>query len=116
MSNNTHLFAIRRQITNNLEYRIIATNSGNTSSNEVSGGGAQAMQVRLGAAERAAAAMVPRLRELLLDARVLCRALPPANASAATPAAPHVELFVRIGPQSILASVNNSILMEYEYL
>ncbi|CAH0405405.1 unnamed protein product [Chilo suppressalis] len=71
----------------------------------------QAMQVRLGAAERAASSMVPRLRELLLGACVLCRALPPASH---TP--PHVELFVRTGPQNILASVNNAVLMEFEYL
>ncbi|XP_047985623.1 tudor domain-containing protein 7 [Leguminivora glycinivorella] len=73
----------------------------------------QAKQVRLGPAERAAHGMAARLRELLLQARVLCRALP---APAAPAAPPHVELFVRTGPQNILASVNNAILMEYEYL
>lgn len=80
---------------------------------------AQALSVRLGPAERAAGAMVPRLRELLLGARVLCRALGPASppAPGAGPAAaPHVELFVRTGPQHILASVNNAIVMEYDYL
>ncbi|XP_075972301.1 tudor domain-containing protein 7 tapas isoform X2 [Anticarsia gemmatalis] len=71
----------------------------------------QALAVRLGAAERAAGAMVARLRELLLGARVLCRALP-----SSAPGAPHVELFVRTGPQHILASVNNSIVMEYDFL
>lgn len=71
------------------------------------------MQVRLGAADRAAAGMVGRLRELLLGARVLCRALPAAGAPASPP---NVELFVRTGPQNILASVNNAILMEFEYL
>ncbi|XP_049881297.1 tudor domain-containing protein 7 [Pectinophora gossypiella] len=76
----------------------------------------QAMHVRLGAAERAATSMAGRLRELLLGQRVLCRALPAANVSPAPPAAPHVELFVRTGPQNILASVNNAILMEFEYL
>ncbi|XP_028156043.1 tudor domain-containing protein 7A isoform X1 [Ostrinia furnacalis] len=75
----------------------------------------QAMQVRLGAAERAVGGMVGRLRELLLGARVLCRALP-APAPAPAPSPPHVELFVRTGPQNILASVNNAILMEFEYL
>ncbi|KAM3967660.1 tudor domain-containing protein 7 tapas [Aphomia sociella] len=74
----------------------------------------QAMQVRLGAAERAAGSMVARLRELVLGARVLCRALPAPAPAPATPT--HVELFVRTGPQNILASVNNSILMEYECL
>lgn len=78
----------------------------------------QAVSVRLGPAERAAGGMVPRLRELLLGARVLCRALPAAGGAAAggAPVAPHVELFVRTGPQNILASVNNAILMEYDYL
>lgn len=79
----------------------------------------QALQVRLGAAERAAGRMVSRLRELVLGARVLCRALP-ADASPSSPSAPssppHVELFVRTAPQNLLASVNNSILMEYECL
>ncbi|XP_013191242.1 tudor domain-containing protein 7 isoform X2 [Amyelois transitella] len=74
----------------------------------------QAIQVRLGAAEAAGAALVARLREMLLDSVVVCRALPP-PAPPATPA-PHVELFVRLGPQNMLASVNNAILMEYEYL
>ncbi|XP_049692223.2 tudor domain-containing protein 7 isoform X1 [Helicoverpa armigera] len=74
----------------------------------------QAVAVRLGPAERAAAAMVARLRELLLHTSVLCRAQPPAPGAA--PAAPSVELFVRTGPQNILASVNNAILMEYDYL
>ncbi|XP_059050429.1 tudor domain-containing protein 7 [Achroia grisella] len=79
----------------------------------------QARAVRLGAAERAAGSMAARLRELVLGARVLCRALPaPAAAAAAAAAgdAPHVELFVRTGPQDMLASVNNAILMEYECL
>ncbi|CAH2238235.1 jg11514 [Pararge aegeria aegeria] len=78
----------------------------------------QAQQVRLGSAERAASSMVPRLRELLLDACVLCRAVPasPTHTSALTPGVMHVELFVRTGPRNILASVNNSILMEYEEL
>lgn len=72
----------------------------------------QAAAVRLGAAERVAASMAGRLRELLLGAAVLCRALP----GAAGDAAPHVELFVRSGPKNFLVPVNNSILMEYEYL
>ncbi|XP_022821442.1 tudor domain-containing protein 7 isoform X3 [Spodoptera litura] len=76
----------------------------------------QAVSVRLGPAERAAGGMVPRLRELLLGARVLCRALPAAGGAGGAPAIPHVELFVRTGPQNILASVNNAILMEYDYL
>ncbi|XP_037969050.2 tudor domain-containing protein 7A [Plutella xylostella] len=74
----------------------------------------QAIQVRLGAAERAASGMVTRLRELLLTSGVLCRALPAPLGAPAGP--PHAELFVRTGPQNILASVNNAILMEYEYL
>ncbi|XP_012549270.1 tudor domain-containing protein 7 isoform X1 [Bombyx mori] len=73
----------------------------------------QAMLVRLGHAERAAAAMVSRLRELVLDQRVLCRALPGTGAASS---APHVELFVRTEPQNMLASVNNDIFMEHEYL
>ncbi|XP_045493317.1 tudor domain-containing protein 7 [Colias croceus] len=73
----------------------------------------QAMQVRLGSAERAAAAMAGRLRELLLGVRVLCRALPAAPHAQGPP---HVELFVRTGPQKILLSVNNSILAEYDCL
>ncbi|XP_026319524.1 tudor domain-containing protein 7A isoform X2 [Hyposmocoma kahamanoa] len=73
----------------------------------------QAIQVRLGSAERAASSMVSRLRELLLGACVVCRALP---SSGGTASAQHVELFVRTGPQNILASVNNAILMEYEFL
>ncbi|XP_045772816.1 tudor domain-containing protein 7 [Maniola jurtina] len=68
----------------------------------------QAQAVRLGAAERVAGAMVARLRELLLGECVLCRTLPGA--------APHVELFVRLPTLNILASVNNSILMEYDYI
>ncbi|KAG6440568.1 hypothetical protein O3G_MSEX001309 [Manduca sexta] len=78
----------------------------------------QAMQVRLGQAERAATGMVSRLRELLLGARVLCRALAPpaAHAPHAAPAPPNVELFVRTAPQNILASVNNAILLEYDHL
>lgn len=75
----------------------------------------QALSVRLGQADRAAGSMVARLRELLLGARVLCRALPPPSGAPAL-APPHVELFVRTGPQHILASVNNAILMEYDYL
>ncbi|XP_072943788.1 tudor domain-containing protein 7B isoform X2 [Epargyreus clarus] len=77
----------------------------------------QAMQVRLGAADRAAGSMAARLRQLLLGERVLCRALPappPAAAPAQTPQTPHVELFVRSGPQKILASVNNNILLEHD--
>ncbi|CAH2102571.1 unnamed protein product [Euphydryas editha] len=70
----------------------------------------QAAQVRLGAAERVAGSMAARLRELLLGAAVLCRALPGGDA------VPHVELFVRSGPKNFLVPVNNSILMEYEYL
>ncbi|CAH0592425.1 unnamed protein product [Chrysodeixis includens] len=73
----------------------------------------QALAVRLGQAERAAAALVARLRELVLGARVLCRALP---THAGAPGAPHVALFVRTGPQNILASVNDAIIMEYDYL
>lgn len=73
---------------------------------------AQALAVRLGAAERVAASMAGRLRELLLGAAVLCRALP----GAANDPVPHVELFVRSGPKNFLVPVNNSILMEYEYL
>ncbi|CAB3239962.1 unnamed protein product [Arctia plantaginis] len=73
----------------------------------------QAISVRLGPAERVASAMVGRLRELVLNTHVLCRAMP---ASPTPPAAPHVELFVRTGPQDILASVNNAILLEYDYL
>ena len=65
--------------------------------------------MRLGPAERAAGGMAARLRSLLLGARVLCRAL-----EAGSP--PAVELFVRTGPQNILASVNNAILMEYDFL
>ncbi|CAG9796634.1 unnamed protein product [Diatraea saccharalis] len=77
----------------------------------------QALQVRLGSAERAASSMVPRLRDLLLGACVLCRALPsPPSGAHSAHSPPHVELFVRTGPQNILASVNNAILMEYEYL
>lgn len=74
------------------------------------------MQVRLGAAERAASSMVARLREMLLGVRVLCRALPAGAGAGAGAGAPHVELFVRLGPQHILTSVNNSILVEYECL
>lgn len=70
------------------------------------------MQVWLDGAERAAGGMVPRLRELLLEACVVCRAASPA----ASGAPPRVELFVRTGPQNILASVNQSIKMEYDYL
>ncbi|XP_045448202.1 tudor domain-containing protein 7 [Melitaea cinxia] len=73
----------------------------------------QAAQVRLGAAERVAASMAGRLRELLLGAAVLCRALP---GSSGNDSVPHVELFVRSGPKNFLVPVNNSILMEYEYL
>ncbi|KAJ0182545.1 hypothetical protein K1T71_001914 [Dendrolimus kikuchii] len=77
----------------------------------------QAMQVRLGTAERAAGGMVARLRELLLRRRVLCRAVPPAqHAPTTSHAPPHVELFVRTGPQNMLASVNNSVLIEYDFL
>ncbi|KAI5640546.1 tudor domain-containing protein [Phthorimaea operculella] len=78
----------------------------------------QAIQVRLGAAEKAAGSMTKRLRELLLEQRVLCRALPGAGGGerGERGGAPHVELFVRTGPQNILASVNNAILMEFEYL
>lgn len=75
--------------------------------------GPQAAQVRLGAAERVAASMAGRLRELLLGAAVLCRALP---GSSGNDSVPHVELFVRSGPKNFLVPVNNSILMEYEYL
>ncbi|XP_068626612.1 tudor domain-containing protein 7A [Battus philenor] len=71
----------------------------------------QAIQVRLGHAERAAANMTERLRELLLNTSVLCRALP-----STTPGPLHVELFVRSGPQRILVPVNHSIIMEYDYL
>ncbi|KAH9636554.1 hypothetical protein HF086_014815 [Spodoptera exigua] len=54
----------------------------------------QAVSVRLGPAERAAAGMVARLRDLLLGARVLCRALPAGGAGGAPGDgnAPHVEL------------------------
>ncbi|KAJ2947850.1 hypothetical protein O0L34_g9639 [Tuta absoluta] len=85
----------------------------------------QAIQVRLGAADKAAGSMTKRLRELLLDQRVLCRALPGERGGergerggerGERGGAPHVELFVRTGPQNILASVNNAILMEFEYL
>ncbi|XP_026493738.2 tudor domain-containing protein 7 [Vanessa tameamea] len=82
----------------------------------------QAVQVRLGAAERVASSMVQRLRELLLGAPVLCRALPastPTTPTAGGPAgapAQHVELFARSGPENFLVPVNISILMEYEYL
>ncbi|CAH2050370.1 unnamed protein product, partial [Iphiclides podalirius] len=74
----------------------------------------QAIQVRLGPAERAAAAMAGRLREMLIGACVLCRGLPAPAAGLGGP--PHVELFVRFGPQAMLASVNNCILTEYDFL
>ncbi|XP_041975226.1 tudor domain-containing protein 7B [Aricia agestis] len=73
----------------------------------------QALQVRLAGAEAAAAAMVGRLRELLVGARVLCRAV---GAPPPAPAAPQVELFVRTGPQNMLASVNNDITLQHEQL
>ncbi|GBP45730.1 hypothetical protein EVAR_44958_1 [Eumeta japonica] len=75
----------------------------------------QAVQVRLGPADRAASSMVGRLRELLLDNVVLCRAIP-SPPSHPIGAPPNVELFVRTGPQNILASVNNAVLIEYDYL
>ncbi|CAG4978862.1 unnamed protein product [Parnassius apollo] len=74
----------------------------------------QAMQVRLGPAERVASKMAGRLRELLLGQRVLCRALPAASPAPAPSAPPNVELFVRFGPQQMLVPVNNSIILEYD--
>ncbi|CAK1539974.1 unnamed protein product [Leptosia nina] len=76
----------------------------------------QAMQVRLGpAAESVASSMVDRLRDLLLGERVLCRAAASSPAFVST-SAPHVELYVRPGPQTPLVPVNHSIVGEYEYL
>ncbi|XP_052744074.1 tudor domain-containing protein 7B [Bicyclus anynana] len=75
----------------------------------------QAQQVRLSGVERVAGGMVARLRELLIGARVLCRAAPDSRQHASAPAPAPVELFVRSGPLNILASVNNAILLEYEY-
>ncbi|XP_061385760.1 tudor domain-containing protein 7 [Danaus plexippus] len=74
----------------------------------------QAKQVRLGPAERAAGSMVSRLRDMLLGASVLCRALPASAPSPGSP--PNVELYARWGPQHMLASVNDGILMEYELI
>ncbi|XP_013176763.1 PREDICTED: tudor domain-containing protein 7 [Papilio xuthus] len=75
----------------------------------------QAIQVRLGSAERVAASMATRLRELLVGASVLCRASPAPHSPHPHPC-PDVELYVRSGPNHLLGSVNDSILIEYEYL
>lgn len=74
--------------------------------------------MRLGSAERVAASMAPRLRELLVGASVLCRAAPAQHSPHATHPnpCPDVELYVRSGPNHLLGSVNDSILIEYEYL
>lgn len=63
--------------------------------------------------ERVEGSMAPRLRELLLGARVLCRAGGPAPHG---DAAPSLELFVRTGRHNLLVSVNHCIIVEYDYL